>query len=460
MRHWWAVGIVLAVIVIGVVLAYQSAAISSRSGNDAPVYSDRRHDPYGTAALRDLLIERGIHVRTLQSPRLEPSDTGVFIQVLAAEQRPAFSERLHPQTRQLADWIAQGNTVVQFTRAPTELMTRFKIAPATQPASLKEVQHFESIGGLPDKTPADVYLARWLASVSQDASLKSVAGERLLLWSPMVLPEKPTPAWKPLAYLPTGGHAVVAGEYRVGKGRLILVGAPTPALNDTLPQEGDLDFLLAIVGKGPVVLDEWSHGIGHEATVIGFLRDAGLLPVLLQLGFLAALYIWSTSGAPRPAETPPDRQRSSIEQIEALGFLYNRSLPPDVTYDRIKLELQRRLAQVLRCAPGELDSRVKILRPELRERIAALFSRLNAARPAHRERCKSCGYELFLNESGLCPECGTPIPLDVRQRLAHDREVPSSAQPRRFRADALFAEALSASHQLTQEVERERRALR
>lgn len=46
-------------------------------------------------------------------------------------------------------------------------------------------------------------------------------------------------------------------------------------------------------------------------------------------------------------------------------------------------------------------------------------------RSRHRRRaysreghCKKCGYNLFTNTSGICPECGTPIPKEVREKLA------------------------------------------
>jgi len=39
-------------------------------------------------------------------------------------------------------------------------------------------------------------------------------------------------------------------------------------------------------------------------------------------------------------------------------------------------------------------------------------------------RCLSCGYNLFSNISGICPECGTPIPKEIREKLA--TEPPSS----------------------------------
>jgi len=32
--------------------------------------------------------------------------------------------------------------------------------------------------------------------------------------------------------------------------------------------------------------------------------------------------------------------------------------------------------------------------------------------------CQSCGYNLFANTSGICPECGTPIPDETKEKLA------------------------------------------
>jgi len=461
MMRWMMPGVAFAAVIVGIVVAYQSAAIGTRAGSGAPVYSARRHDPYGTAALQDLLAERGIPVRTLERPSLEPGDRGVLIQVLPRIHPGFEGQDLHLPARQITDWILQGNTVLQLTRAPTDLMTRFKITPTTQPADTDKVEEFESAGGLPDQTPGFPYHAHWDSSHGDDPALHPIDGKRILLSSPMRFVPTTNPAWTPLATLTLDHDAVVAGEYRAGKGRLILVGAPTPALNETLGEEANLDLILAIVGKGPVIIDEWSHGIGHEATVIGFLHDAGLVPVLFQLVFLAALYVWSTSGYRRQVPTPAPRRRSSIEQIETLGFLYSRALNPDVTYERINLEVQRRLAEGLRCQPREIKARLAGLTPALRGQIESLSARLNATRPAHGPRCQACGYELHKNVTGRCPECGTGISAHVqRDIIEFEKEIPTGVERRRSVRDAEFAEILRDSHELMKEAQRERRGSR
>ena len=36
----------------------------------------------------------------------------------------------------------------------------------------------------------------------------------------------------------------------------------------------------------------------------------------------------------------------------------------------------------------------------------------------HPGYCRHCGYNLFANVSGICPECGTPIPDETQEKLA------------------------------------------
>jgi hypothetical protein len=461
MKHRLAMGV--AIVAAGVLLMffYQSASVSSRTGEDAPLYSVRRHDPYGTAALHDLLIERGVPVRTLERPALERDDHGILIQVLADNSQ--IRSDYQPRVQAIVDWISRGNTVVQLTRSPTDLSEFVKLKPTTQPAlsDLKTLHEFESNGGAPDQTPASIRHAESIPP----------GGPELMLWSPTRFADQKDIAWKPLARLGAGKDQTVAGEIAIGRGKLIVVGAPTPALNGTIGSSGNLDFLLGVIGDTPVIFDEWSHGIGHERTVISFLHDVGLLPLLFQAALVAGLYVWSTSGYGKPAEEGVNRQRSSVEQIETLGYLYSRSLGTAVTFERVNQEVQRRLAGALRCQPSELASRVPALKPDLRIRVEQMFAQLDHLRSGQGIHCLKCGYDLSFNESGRCPECGYHMPPDARQkllntqaesrvsaRLATRSTAPDTGQPRRF--NAALANVLSASHQLTLEVIRDRRSPR
>jgi hypothetical protein len=237
----------IAVISVLLIVAffYQSAGFSSRTGDDTPLYSIRRHDPYGTAALHDLLIDRGVPVRTLERPVLEDDDHGVLIQVLSSSDSKQLD--FHLRTQSLIDWMSRGNTVIQLSRSSTDLLDSLKIKPTTQPSTseMKTLREFEANGGAPEATPA-----------LTETVETSVAGKPLLmLWSPMVFKEPPGSTWTAIGRISIGKHDVVAGEMTIGKGRLIFVGAPTPALNGTIGSKANLDFMLALIGANPVIFD-------------------------------------------------------------------------------------------------------------------------------------------------------------------------------------------------------------
>lgn len=50
--------------------------------------------------------------------------------------------------------------------------------------------------------------------------------------------------------------------------------------------------------------------------------------------------------------------------------------------------------------------------------LAAIPTAFLLLRDRHRQlnHCRSCGYNLTGNVSGVCPECGTPIPKDDKER--------------------------------------------
>ena len=447
---------------------YQSAAYSSRTGTDTPLYSVHRLDPYGTAAFYELLAKNGTSVRLLERPELEPTDRGVLVQVLA--DREASASDFHIPSTRLIDWISQGNTVIQLTRSKTDLLQSVNRSatpapPATAPSIVSTtdstLEEYEKLGGAPDDAPA-----------THRAVTTTLPGSpRLLLWSPVVFEFPVNSSWHALARLSDKSNGVVAAELNIGRGRLVVVGAPTPALNATIATEGNLDFLLGLIGRSPVIIDEWSHGIGHERTVISFLRDVGLLPALFQIAVVAGLYVWSTSGHAAPGEVIEIRQRSSVEQIETLGFLYSRSLDRVEKFKRVHQEVDRRFAAALRCQPPTLTANLAALTPDLQFRIQQLLIKLDTLRIAPPLGCASCGYDLSFSKSKRCPECGAPISAELQARIANAaadvqespaRSTKPSAPPttRRHRIDLAFAAVLNDSHQLTLEVIRERRSRR
>ncbi|HEY1684660.1 MAG TPA: DUF4350 domain-containing protein [Tepidisphaeraceae bacterium] len=387
--------LMLAVIAVmaGIIAFYQLAAVRARTGADSPLFSTRRYDPYGTAAIRDLLVERGIPVRTLERPNLHPEDRGVLIEVLDLP-----GERI--RTDQLLEWISKGNTVVQYTRHYSNLMAALKMAATTRPfqPNFDQIEAAEGEGISPEQTDFDQVHAR----------ISSMPGAQLAMWQPMKLTAPTTnPFWKTLARTDDRRDAVVAAQLRIGRGKLIIVGAPEPALNGMLDKGNNLDFLLSVVGNGPVLLDEWSHGLGKEPTIMGLLHEVGLLPLLFQLAGIVILYVWSTSGFARRDYTAHARRRSGAEQIQTLGFLYERSFNQEMTRERITAEVKQRIASALRCAPEDLSKTAGQIKGNLGEKIDQLLKQLDS-----------------------------------------------------LRDDKAFAQVLTASHEIQREVRRERRAIR
>ena len=115
----------------------------------------------------------------------------------------------------------------------------------------------------------------------------------------------------------------------------------------------------------------------------------------------------------------------------------------------------------MRCQPREIETRANALQGKPRDTAAQLLQRLEDLQSAVGPRCRQCGYDLTMNQSGRCPECGAPIPADVLQTLkeAGPRNAARSAK-RPNKALAAFAEVLSLSHQLSRELQRDRRSAR
>lgn len=457
---------------------YQFANFSSRGSEGSPIYSSLRLDPYGTAAMVDLLRERGHAVRLVHRPRLEPGDRGTLIQVLPASSKGENAPAM--QIDALMEWIGEGNTVVQFTRGETALMRRCNLATPKadgehadqQQAGISLVETHELAGKPPEKSPGETAFATW----SKEAS-EMLPGVRstppLVLQQPRFFNVEHGPAWRTIA---RWNASPVAGEFKVGKGRVIFVGAPTAVTNFGLAQGGNLPFLLALLGDQPVLVDEWSHGQGNAGTVIGMLVALGLMPAILQIAFVLGLYHWSTRGYRRPDILASPRRRASLEQVETLGHLYHQSLQPPATFDLVLREVLARLSGALRCAPAEIDSHLQRLKPEAaqhgREILEALGALNQAVSPP---TCLKCGFNLTGNISGKCPECGTFVPLKTRSRVDRIAATPANATPqaragsppvrntpassaRRF--DAEFARVLTLTSEFAKEVARDRRSIR
>ncbi|MFW6157902.1 MAG: DUF4350 domain-containing protein [Planctomycetota bacterium] len=387
--------LICAAIALGVWMFYDAAYTASRGGVDLPIYSARRHDPYGSAALRDLLAELDVPVHTLDRPRLRDDERGVLLQVLPIDRAdlewrvPGGAPAYGIATDHLRAWIARGNTVVQFTRGQTGLMASFDLTVAEDPGGrlmAAAIEQHQVHGAFPSSMPGAPCSVEWTARGRERAG---TGGEEpdLMLWrSPRAFDLGPDTAWRVLA---TFDGRPVAAELRHGNGRFVAVGSPGPVLNHGIGRGGNLEFVLGLVGDGPVYLDEWSHGIGNAGTLVGLMREFGLMPALLQLLVVLAFYVWSVRGQHPPDVEPPARARARSEQVDVLGNLYERVLTPAQTRERARDEVVRRVAAALGCSVGDVERGKISPGPDTGRRlneIVQTLRRLSQAQSEKRDR--------------------------------------------------------------------------
>ncbi|MAE63484.1 MAG: hypothetical protein CMJ18_04360 [Phycisphaeraceae bacterium] len=431
----------LVVFVLGGWAFYAMSRVASRGGEQSPLYSVRRHDPFGTAALRELLVARGLDVRTLERSRPAADDAGVLIQVLETPpdwEWPGRRSRLQPGP--LLDWIRDGNTVIQLAPGRTKLMDRCGVPAEIAPSgsSWSGLEDRMRAGRNPDDPGWYAVASTWSDEGEAFPGPSARPRRGPVVHAPWTLPGQAQGGWLPLALIPAGGTSeAVVGAQQVGAGRLIVVTSPSPALNGTLGDGGNLEMLLALVGDGPVLIDEWSHGIGHGGTIVGLIANVGLLPVLLQTALAVLLYAWSNRGSRRASVDPPRRRRAAAEQIVTLGHLYRQVLSSADIAARSRQEARRRAAAALRCPVSMLSERLGSQQDQAW--AAAVRAEIDDDGLLARPLCPQCSYDLTGNETGTCPECGTPVAPALARHVAGGRSKASDkdAGRRRVEMDAV-----------------------
>ena len=366
-RGLTALGIALA-LTVGIAF-YRLAGHASRGGDGSPLYSVRRHDPYGSAALFDLLSERGIETRTLERVRPGPTDRGTLLQILPVPPENGYWSAPPPEVDAKATlrWVADGNRLVILSRHPTAAAREigFKVeesAPILK--ARRALEGLELAGKPPDA----------LGESPRRASLPGSGRGRVLLLAPAAMDASTLAGGSPLI---SEQGVTVGAEVSWGQGQVVYVSAPTVALNGWILEGGNVEFLLQGIGSGPVLFDEYSHGLGRGGTLIELISQLGLLPLLFQLILVLVLYSWSTHGHPRFEIGNALRRRSSVEQVETLGFLYEQSLSKEETWLRVEEEAKSRLAGALRARGRNLEAEARRRSPAVCEQTISLLSKIS-----------------------------------------------------------------------------------
>ncbi|MEM9752302.1 MAG: DUF4350 domain-containing protein [Planctomycetota bacterium] len=462
--------VLAALVAIASVAAFVHLAIEAgRGGETTPLYSVRRFDPYGTAALYRLMDQRLETVTTLERPRLEDDHRGVLVQALPTDfhevhmftEADELAEWDVPgdiyalPTEALLDWVAAGNTLVQLSRGQTPVMTALGIDSPMQDGDTSsaadaklDLEAHQRRGDIPEDRPGFDVEARWHDGGTAFA---------MSLREPRRFADDGPEGWTPSLRL---GRFVYGGVIEHGAGRVVLVGAPTPALNHHLGDADHLAWWLDQIGEGPVVFDEWAHGIGHAGTILETLAYLGLVPLLLQTGLWLGVYRWSTAGRvlvnPEEDRRPP---RTTAEEIDTLARLYDQAWDDAERRRRVYDEVVTRLADACRCRPDELSAKLKARdQPAARSALGVLQEARSLA-ASNSVVCPKCGYELRGSVGDQCPECGEVLPRRLRQAAASTvRPDPSTASANPPSSRNAIPDLLTRSAQLAEELRLARRS--
>lgn len=149
-----------------------------------------------------------------------------------------------------------------------------------------------------------------------------------------------------------GGAYLVASE--VGRGRVVALGGGAPFVNRQLDEADNAVLAVALmVRRGAdrvVVVEPSAPGSGRESLsdlVSRRVKD-GLWQVLVAFGLFA---LWRARRLGRPVLEPQPVQLAGSELVGAVGNLLQQARRRDQAADMLRLQLRRRLAEVLGLAP-------------------------------------------------------------------------------------------------------------
>lgn len=112
-----------------------------------------------------------------------------------------------------------------------------------------------------------------------------------------------------------------------GKGRLVLVSSPWMLSNSGLGEEDNSLFSLNLArlygGGAPLLLDEYHHGYGSGRSLLTYLGQRPLFWSLVQLMFLALLFIYVRNvRLGRAKSMHYEERRSAVEYVESMANIY------------------------------------------------------------------------------------------------------------------------------------------
>lgn len=164
-------------------------------------------------------------------------------------------------------------------------------------------------------------------------------------------------------YGESGKPSVV--QYKVGQGEVLWLAGSTPLTNAGLREKGNLEFFFAAIGdpsQSEILWDEYGHGYRHLSAVSSSTRM--IRWIFLQFAIFAVAILLAYSRRSGPVWMPAGESRlSPLEFVRTLGSLYQHanagSVAVDITYQRFRYLLTRRLGLSISASVDDLDRAVR-----------------------------------------------------------------------------------------------------
>ena len=397
-RAWWWIGLVTMIAVL--VLAKSFATQSHPALDPTRDYSCERTNKWGTKGLRELCEWRGLQTEVWRHSLAYVGQGEGTVCILAPQQPLSKDERAN-----LERWVRAGGHLIVAAQAETptdgtgdqEHLTGGHQAMAWLGIALK----IRKYGAPSEQLEVAAVPKEWagydVARLSTDlppslvwqgdkakiaAALKDMgAGEK-------ALKALPDPAATELGgQLKDGDGDVLGIALTLGKGRIDVLSDVEILSNQRLGKEDNALLAAAVIlgGKGPVVFDEYHHGLapGGEGARAGAVVTAALWILMLAL-LLAILPGWgSRMGKARPYASRP--RRTIGEYVRATAWLYQGAGMTLPALEMLGHDVRRRWANKLGvridAPPEEFELAAKLRGLKVGPRLSRVFEDLAALQP-------------------------------------------------------------------------------
>jgi len=217
----------------------------------------------------------------------------------------------------VAQWVEAGGRLVLLGQGATDLTGDLDVSGSTRGGGEAELEPL-----MPS-----VY--------ARGIGLVDLAGERL---------QVSDPAWV-THYKDLSGQGVLSRAF--GQGEVVWVSTPYPVSNGGIGEDDNaaLGVLLASMGEGPILFDEYHHGYVEGGSLWETLGDGGRAALLLALLAAGALLLGPLSRLGAPIEERAQPEARSGGYTGSLAELYRRAGARAEALETLEGGLERVLAR-------------------------------------------------------------------------------------------------------------------